>query len=597
MSERNEKLVKLNNRRLEETIAKYVALCEPAKVTLLDDSPEDAAYVAQRAKDNGEENVLATPSHTSHYDGPQDQGRDKEHTRLLVSSPVDFGFDTNTMDRAEGLREIEEKLRGIMHGKEMFVRLSCLGPVSSPFALHAVQISDSAYVIHSENLLYRSGYEAFRMADELKKSDFFVFVHSAGELDNGVTKNIADRRIYVDLEGEQVFSINNQYAGNSVGLKKLAFRLAIARAHKQGWLAEHMFLMGVHGKPGRTTYFSGAYPSACGKTSTAMIPGQSIVGDDIIYAKKFDGIVRAVNVEKGIFGIIENVNAEDDPEIFKVLNGDNECIFSNVLVSKDGKPYWLGNGVEPPQEGGRHYLGSWKPGDVDASGNPVPISHKNARYTISLDALANRDPALHDTRGVELSAMVYGGRDADTSVPVLEAYSWEHGVLLGACVESETTAATIGKVGVRKHNPYANLDFMTVPLNKYVQDHLDFAKDLKKKPCVFVTNYFLKNDQGKFTNHKLDKKIWILWAEARVHGEVDAIDTPVGRIPKYEDLKRLFKQVFNKDYTEADYIEQFTIRTDAYKAKWSRMKEIFKNRNMPEVFVRELDAQCARLGE
>ncbi|MBQ1267029.1 MAG: phosphoenolpyruvate carboxykinase (GTP) [Proteobacteria bacterium] len=597
MDYKSEKLLNLKNARLEAVLDHYIALCEPAKVTLLDDSPEDAAYVAQRAIENGEETLLATNTHTYHFDGIQDQARDKEHTKLLTSKPVNFGFETNTLDRKTGLDEINVKLKGIMRGKEMFVRLSCLGPSNSVFSLHAVQLTDSAYVAHSENLLYRSGYEAFRNASDDKKEDFFVFVHSAGELDHGVTKNVADRRIYVDLEGGEVFSINNQYAGNSVGLKKLAFRLAIARAHREGWLAEHMFLMGVHGKPGRTTYFSGAFPSACGKTSTAMIPGQSIVGDDIIYARKLDGVVRAVNVEKGIFGIIENVNAEDDPEIFKVLNGHTECIFSNVLISDDGVPYWAGSGVTPPANGGRHYLGQWRPGDKDASGKEILVSHKNARYTIALDSLSNRDPKLHDPQGVELSAMIYGGRDADTSVPVLEALNWNHGVLLGTCIESETTAATIGQVGVRKHNPFATLDFMTVPLAKYVQDHIDFAKDLKTPPRVFVTNYFLKDENGKFLNHKLDKKVWILWAEARVHGEVDAIETPVGRIPKYEDLKRLFKDVFDKDYTQADYDKQFTIRLDAYRAKWARMTNIFSKLDMPEDFVKELKAQCDRLGE
>ena len=597
MDYKSEKLLNLKNARLEAVIDHYVKLCEPAKVTILDDSLEDAKYVAQRALENGEETLLATENHTYHFDGIQDQARDKEHTKLLVSKPVNFGFDTNTLDRQTGLDEIHSKLKGIMRGKEMFVRLSCLGPAHSVFSLHAVQLTDSAYVAHSENLLYRSGYDAFKNASEEKKSDFFVFVHSAGELDHGVTKNICDRRIYVDLEGGEVFSINNQYAGNSVGLKKLAFRLAIARAHREGWLAEHMFLMGVHGKPGRTTYFSGAFPSACGKTSTAMIPGQSIVGDDIIYARKMDGVVRAVNVEKGIFGIIENVNEIDDPEIFKVLNGNTECIFSNVLISNDGVPYWSGSGVEPPSEGGRHYTGYWKPGDTDANGKAILVSHKNARYTIPLDSLSNRDPKLHDPEGVELSAMIYGGRDADTSVPVLEALDWNHGVLLGTCIESETTAATIGQEGVRKHNPFATLDFMTVPLAKYVQDHLDFAKDLKAPPRVFVTNYFLKDKDGRFLNHKLDKKVWILWAEARVHGEVDAIETPVGRIPKYEDLKRLFKEVFNKDYTPEDYDKQFTLRLDAYRAKWARMVKIFKDLDMPEGFVRELKAQCERLGE
>ena len=225
----------------------------------------------------------------------------------------------------------------------------------------------------------------------------------------------------------------------------------------------------------------------------------------------------------------------------------------------------------------------------------VPVSHKNARYTIGLEALANRDAALHDPAGVKLDAMIYGGRDSDTSVPVLEARSWAHGVLLGACIESETTAATLGQEGVRKHNPYANLDFMTLPLAKYVADHLELERKLKNTPKVFVTNYFLKDQNGKFLNHKLDKKVWILWAEARVHGEVDAIETPVGFIPKYEDLKALFKSALDKDYSIDDYNAQFTVRVEAYRAKWQRMAAIFEKLDMPEKFTAELQMQINKL--
>ena len=584
----DKKLERLNNTRVNAIIEKYAALCEPAKITVIDDSEEDAALLRSRALEGGEEHLLAMKGHTYHFDGIQDQARDKAHTKLLLSKPINFGFETATLDRQTGLDEIEKLLKGIMKGKEMFVRFCCLGPVNSPFSILALQLTDSAYVAHSEDLLYRRGYEAFRTAKN--PDDFFVFIHSAGELENGVTKNVDQRRVYVDLEANRVFSINNQYAGNSVGLKKLAFRLAIAKAHKEGWLAEHMFLMGVHGKNNRITYFSGAYPSACGKTSTAMIPGQSIVGDDIIYAREFDGELRAVNVERGIFGIIENVNAIHDPEIFNVLTHEGECIFSNVLISDDGVPYWTGSEVDPPKAGGKHYTGHWTPDMKD-----VPVSHKNARYTISLESLANRDPVLHDPKGVRLDAMVYGGRDSDTSVPVLEAKSWAHGVLLGACVESETTAATIGQEGVRKHNPYANLDFMTLPLSKYVADHLELEKRLKTTPKVFVTNYFLKDANGKFLNHKLDKKVWMLWAEARVHGEVDAIETPVGFIPKYEDLVPLFQSALNKSYSREDYDAQFTVRIEAYRAKWQRMANIFAKYDMPDKFEDELKAQIERL--
>lgn len=205
------KLENLGNRRVEEIVSHYVELCEPDKVVVLDDSEADAQLLRDSALAGGEEHKLAMRGHTYHFDGAQDQARDKAHTKLLLSKPVNFGFETATMDRSEGLEEMQGLLRGIMRGKTMYVAFHCLGPVNSAFSLLALQITDSAYVAHSEDLLYRRGYEAFRNARD--KDDFFVFVHSAGELTDGVTRNVDKRRIYVDLEGNRVFSINNQYAG------------------------------------------------------------------------------------------------------------------------------------------------------------------------------------------------------------------------------------------------------------------------------------------------------------------------------------------------------------------------------------------------
>ena len=277
-----------------------------------------------------------------------------------------------------------------------------------------------------------------------------------------------------------LYSVNNQYAGNSLGLKKIAFRLAINKAQNEGWLAEHMFIMGVHGPNGRVTYFTGAYPSACGKTSTAMIPGQSVVGDDIAYLKKVDGEVRAVNVENGIFGIIRDVNPQDDPLIYQTLITPREVIFSNVLINK-GIPYWLGMGKDTPDKG-INYSGEWTEGKKDKQDNEITCSHKNGRYTIRLSALENIDPKANDSAGVPVRAIIYGGRDSDTTIPVVESISWSHGVFLGATVESETTSATIDAQGVRKHNPMANLDFISVSFKTYVENHLKFADGLKEAP-------------------------------------------------------------------------------------------------------------------
>ena len=587
------KLEALNNPKVMAYVEEAIKICRPAKVTVITDSEEDTKYIRELAIKNQEENPLKLKGHTIHFDSPKDQGRDKQHTRYLVSKKVDWGINVNYILKDEGLPEILSIIDGIMEGKEMLIAFFSLGPTNSPFSLRAMQITDSAYVVHSEKILYRSGYEEFKRLNG--SDDFFYFLHSAGRLVNNVTADIDKRRIYIDLEENRVYTVNNQYAGNSVGLKKLAFRLAIQKAQREGWLAEHMFLMGVHGKPGRTTYFAGAFPSACGKTSTAMLPGQSIVGDDIAYFRKIDGEIRAVNVEKGIFGIIENVNPDDAPLIYEALTTPREVIFSNVLVS-DGTPYWLGMGKEPPAEG-INFTGHWYKGKKDENGKDIPYAHKNARYTIALEELDNVDPNLNNPMGVPVKAIVYGGRDSYTTVPICESLSWAHGVFVGATVESETTAATIGKEGVRTHDPMANQDFISVPLATYLENHLKFVKEAKEEPKIFATNYFLKNAEGKYLNGKLDKKVWILWAEGRVNGDYDAIETPVGRIPKYEDLKDLFKKHLNTDYTKEDYNEQFAIRIAKYLEKMDRMTEAFSHIKLPAAFAAEMENQIKRLKE
>lgn len=591
------KLTALNNPKVLRVVKEFTKLCKPAKLTVLTDADEDIAFMRRRVVEIGEERKLAMEGHTIHYDGYHDQARDKENTRVLVEEGGKLSKVINTKDREAGLKEVLDIMDGAMAGKECFVRFFCLGPVDSPFSIPALQLTDSAYVSHSEDILYRTGYEQFKHLEG--SEEFFYFIHSAGELENMVTKNVDDRRIYVDLKEDRVLTVNNQYAGNSLGLKKLALRLAIHQANNEDWLTEHMFVMGVHpeGKE-RVTYFTGAYPSACGKTSTAMIPGQTVVGDDIAYLRPFDDeYCHAVNIEQGLFGIIRDVNAVDDPEIFKALTTPRELIFSNVLIH-DGKPYWLGDGRDHPSEGTNH-SGQWHEGKKDANGNEIPLAHPNARYTIRIEELDNCDPALHDPAGVPVHGFFYGGRDSDTSPPVYESLSWEHGILVGATIESETTSATLGQQGVRKPSPMANLDFLVVPLGKYLENHRAFGNGLDHCPRVFATNYFLKNAEGKYTNRILDKKIWVLWAEGRAHDEYEAIETPVGLIPKYEDLAALFQDIFALEYTEAEYAEQFAIRLDKWLAKVDRMEALYHEEEeqypIPEFFWTELKAQKQRL--
>ncbi len=585
-----EKLARMNNPRVDEKILWAAELCKPDKITILDDSESDRNYIRELSLKNGEEHALAIKGHTVHFDGYHDQARDKANTKYLLPEGTEFNEHINSTERESGLKEIFSFLDGSMKGKEMLVSFFCLGPRNSKFSISAMQITDSAYVVHSENILFSPGYDYFLG----NKNNFFFFLHSAGELENGVTKNIDKRRIYIDLEANSVYTVNNQYAGNSVGLKKLGFRLAIKKAVEERWLAEHMFIMGVHGPNKRKTYFTGAFPSACGKTSTAMLPGQAIIGDDIAYLRKWsDGTLHAVNAEKGIFGIIQDVNEKDDPITYKALTEPKEVIFSNVLV-KDGKPYWLGMGFEIPKDG-VNFSGEWSEGKI-IDDKEVPFANPNARYTLRIDELKNADDMRRNKEGVPVSGIIFGGRDPDTTAPVVESFSWNHGVLLAASVESEKTSATIGSEGQIEHNPMANIDFIPVTVGKYINHYTDFGKTIEKKPKIFSVNYFLK-ENGKYLNGMMDKLVWLMWMEGRINGEYDAVKTPVGFIPRYIDLVELFQKHLGKEYTREDYEKQFTIKVGRLLEKFSRIEKIFSREAACPEFIHELMSQKARLQE
>ncbi len=594
-----QKLSAIDNTKVHEFIAKASDLCNAEKIFICSDSTEDIAYIRQKAIETGEEMaILKLAGHTVHFDGVYDQGRDREATKYLVPKGISLSKALNQIDRQEGLAEVKGLLRDSMEGRTMIVRFISLGPPNSIFTVLGLQCTDSWYVAHSEDLLYRPGYEVFRQAEPNR--EFLRVLHSAGKLKENMTSMEHEKkRIYIDHMDSTIYSVNTQYAGNSVGFKKLAFRLAIRKADREGWLAEHMMIMGVHGPGGRKTYFSGAFPSACGKTSTAMLPGETILGDDIAYIRDIGSAARAVNVESGIFGIIQDVNPIDDATIYKVLINPGEIIFSNVLI-KDGKPYWLGMDSKLPEDG-INFSGEWYEGKKDESGNAIPPAHKNARYAVALKALENCDPELDNPMGVELSGIMYGGRDAKAYVPVQQSFSWEHGIVAyGASLETETTYATIGKEGIPEINMMSIQDFISIPLGQNVCNNLEFGKKLKKTPRVFGVNYFLRDkDDGKFLNAPQDKHVWIKWMELRVHGEAGAIRSPTGYLPKYEDLRKLFKRVLSKDYSKEDYVKQFTIRVPENLAKIERVQRFYQENvsDTPAELFEILDQQRRRLVE
>lgn len=592
-----EKLYAIPNPIVHGFVAEAAQLCNPDEIFVCTDSPEDIAYIRYRAITSGEEAPLAIPGHTYHFDGPKDLGRDREATKYLVPKWDSLGEALNQVEREQGLAEIRGLLRDSMRGRTMIVRFLSLGPANSIFSIPCMECTDSWYVSHSVDLLYRQAYELFRRG-KVQGDAFFRVLHSAGKLNERMQSVEAEkRRIYIDYIENTVYSVNTQYAGNSIGFKKLALRLAIRKAHREGWLAEHMMITGVYGPGGRKTYFAGAFPSACGKTSTAMIPGNTIMGDDIAYLRNIDGKCRIVNAEAGIFGILKDVNPVDDPLIWEVLTIPGEVIFSNILV-KDGKPYWLGMGCEIPKEG-INYTGYWWDCKTDENGEKIPPAHPNARYTIALKALKNCDPELDNPLGVELGGIIYGCRDTRAYVPVQQSFNWDHGIIAyGAALETETTFALIEEEGKYEINLMSVQDFISIPLGRYIENTLEFGRKLKEQPAIFGVNYFLRDKgTGAFLNDKRDKRVWIKWMELRVHGDVDALKSPTGWIPRYTDLRGLFHDVRGIDYRREDYIRQFTIRVPENLAKIGRVEKFYREnvQDTPLELFKILEEQRSRL--
>ncbi len=571
----------------------------PASIFINTGSPEDKAYIRKKAVEIGEEFQLAKDNHTCHFDGPNDQGRDTANTKYLAYTDTEISSLQKKEELHAGVVEARNIITDIMKRKEMLISFISRGPIGCPVSDPTLQITDSYYVIHSEFLLYRMMPPAVFSEDVAKKGYMFINYHSAGELtETKVSANLNERRIYMDVERFRSYSSNNQYAGNSIAPKKINHRFANMnniRNYFGDRLDEHMFLAGFE-MGDEVVYFGGAYPSGCGKTGTAMT-GTHLVGDDLakIFIDHESGEVRAVNPEKGMFGIIEGVNNQDDPETLAVLEGGgNEVIFSNLLVS-EGKPYWNGMGVPLPAEG-HNYVGEW------TSKTGTPASHKNARFTITLDNLENYDQATEDPAGVKLSGLLFGGRDYTTMPTIVMAHDWMSTVVHGAIIRSATTATEIGADGSEKRSPFANEAFFPGPLAHYINHYKAFGENplIKQEnlPSGFQVNYWLhKSGRGSLApgetdgliGEKRDTKVWMRIMALMHQGKVESIWTPIGRIPRYEDLEKLFTAVINKEYKKEVYTQQFSLYVENLVQRVDMsITEFSKEKGMNDAFFRVL---------
>ncbi len=550
-------------------IANAIVMCDPDTVFINTGSDADQAFIRSLSLEKGEEDALPMENHTIHYDLKDEQGRIIDRTYYITNEEEQVSSLANKMERNQAMEEVRTHMTGIMRGKTMLVGFYMRGPVGAPASNPALEITSSTYVMHSAELLYRNEFSRFDEA-VAQLGHFFANVHSEGL---NRLEDLPNARVFMDRSWRTTYSFNCTYAGNTLLMKKGNHRFAVDKAVYEGLgkeLSEHMFITGIQGPGERVTWVAGAAPSGCGKTTTAMA-GNFFVGDDLaqLWINE-DGTVRSINPESGIFGIVEDVNWEGDPHLMTLLRKPGtEVIWTNVLIDDDGVPHWTGNGESSPKKG-RNFQGEWYEGKLDEKGKPVPISHPNARCTLASKALANYSEKAEDPAGVETRVITYSGRDSDTMPPVWAAKSSDEGVVIGACIVSAATATEVGATGV-KRAPWANAPFIPGALGDYMAAQFKFFgnSDIteEKRPVLAGLNYFLTDEARGGTSKKLlgekkDVKVWLAWLERMAHGDVDVIETPIGYLPKYEDLKDLFKSIIDKAYPEELYSKQFSLYCD-----------------------------------
>ncbi|HKJ98220.1 MAG TPA: phosphoenolpyruvate carboxykinase (GTP) [Desulfotignum sp.] len=564
-----DRIQKIQNPDILKRLANAIVICNPDTVFINTGSREDQQFIRNLALETGEESPLAMENHTIHFDLPGEQGRIVDRTFYIANPEDHISSLANRMNRENALEDIQSNMTGIMKGMTMMVGFYMRGPVGSPVSNPALEITSSAYVSHSAELLYRNAYTDFDK-EVTALGHFFTNVHSQGL---NRPEDLPNARVFMDRQYQTTYSFKCTYAGNTLLLKKGNHRFAVDKAvykNRGEELSEHMFITGIRGGEDRITWFAGAAPSGCGKTTTAMA-GNLFVGDDLAQMwVAADGSIRSVNPEAGIFGIVEDVNQKGDPLLMKVLRQPGyEVIWSNVLIDENKIPHWVGND-EPHPRTGFNFQGEWHAGMKDDKATPVPMSHPNSRCTLRSTCLENYSEEAENPEGVLTRVFTYSGRDADTMPPVWVAPDSDHGVVIGACIVSAATATEVGAAGV-KRAPWANAPFIPGALGDYMEAQFQFFgnKKIRKEhqPVMAGLNYFLTEksrggESDRLLGEKKDVKVWLAWLERYAHNEAGCIKTPIGNLPLYQDLARLFEKIIDKEYPKALYDRQFSLYVD-----------------------------------
>ena len=459
--------------------------------------------------------------HRSH---PSDVARTEHLTFICTERQEDAGPTNNWMSPAEARSKVWPLFQGAMKGRTMYVLPYVMGPLGSPLSKVGVEVTDSTYVAVNMYIMTRLGKAALA---QLGNSDQFVpGLHSLGDLS-------PDRRFILHFpEQRAIWSIGSGYGGNALlGKKCFSLRLASWMGYEEGWMAEHMLILGLEDPGGQVSYIAGAFPSACGKTNLAMLvstladQGYRVwtVGDDIAWMRIGpDGRLWAVNPEAGFFGVAPGTNDKTNPNMMAAIQHDT--IFTNVAMTPSGLPWWEGIDGRGPD------------GLVDWQGNPWSGSgkaaHPNSRFTVRASNCPSMSPHWEDPQGVPISAFIFGGRRARLAPLVVQSFSWQHGVFMGASMGSETTAAAVGQVGVVRRDPMAMLPFCGYNMADYFAHWLRLGRQMSQPPAIFSVNWFRTDDQGRFLWPGFGENVRVLkWIVERVQGKAEAVETPLGFVP------------------------------------------------------------------
>ena len=486
-------------------------------------------------------NEQTHPNCFLHRSSPSDVARVEHLTFVCTSNKEDAGPNNHWMAPADAHKKMEELYAGCMRGRTMYIVPYCMGPIDSPLARCGVEITDSPYVVANMRIMTRMGDAALKRieregterAASCERTDTFVKgLHSIGDLN-------PDRRFIMHFPEElSIQSFGSGYGGNALlGKKCHALRIASYQARTEGWLAEHMLIVGIENPKGETHYVAAAFPSACGKTNLAMLippdgykqDGWKVwtVGDDICWMRPgADGRLYAINPEAGYFGVAPGTSAKTNPNALAMLNKD--AIFTNVAVTADNQPWWEGLPDGVPVK-------DWQGRDYDKANGPA--AHPNSRFTVSAKQCPSYTDKAEDAQGVPLSAIMFGGRRESLVPLVFEARNWTHGVLVGASMASETTAAATGAVGIVRRDSMAMKPFAGYNFADYFSHWLSFDKPGAKLPKIFHVNWFRKNSEGKFIWPGFGDNLRVLeWMLKRVTGQASANETPIGNLPHASDL-------------------------------------------------------------